>query len=275
MLKKTLGILGIGLFSLLTALPLHAQEIATLALRNGERPSGELLDMNASGLWLRINGQDRAFPAAQVAVVEFVVGPVSREAQAKIEAGQPFVLLRSGQLVDGRLNDIGGTHPLRITVDTPGGAREFTSNDVAQIHINPVARSASGGGNQRQPEAPAPIPAGAIRVPANVAWTDTGIAVNPGQRLQFSATGDIMLAAGASSGPGGSPAATAPNVRYPLANAPAGALIGRLGNGDPFLIGVNTQPIQMRGRGRLMLGVNDDHLPDNSGTLHVTVTRVN
>lgn len=209
-----------------------------------------------------------------MASVEFVVGQVSREAQAKINAGQPFVILRGGQLVDGRLSEIGGTHPLRITIDTPGGPRDFMSNDVAQIHVNPAARSASGGG-QQAPPAPAPIPAGAIAVPANVVWTDTGIAVNPGQRFQFSATGDIMISSSASSGPGGSPAATVPNIKYPVAGAPVGALIGRIGSGDPFLIGVNTQPIQMRGRGRLMLGVNDDHVPDNSGTFHATVTRVN
>ena len=64
--------LGIGLVSLLTTLPLQAQEAATLALTNGERPSGDLLDLNGSGFWLRVNGQDRAFPVAQVSVVEFV-----------------------------------------------------------------------------------------------------------------------------------------------------------------------------------------------------------
>lgn len=64
MLKKTLAALCVGLVSLFTALPLHAQEVATLVLRNGERPSGELIDLNAGGFWLRVNGQDRAFPAA-------------------------------------------------------------------------------------------------------------------------------------------------------------------------------------------------------------------
>ncbi len=83
MLKKTLTAIGIGLFSLATALPIAAQETATLALRNGERPSGELIDMSASGFILRINGQDRQFPTSDVAAVEFVVGPLpSRRAGA-------------------------------------------------------------------------------------------------------------------------------------------------------------------------------------------------
>jgi hypothetical protein len=267
-----IGIGLVGLVSLLT-LPLDAQETATLALTNGERPSGDLLDLNGSGFWLRVNGQDRAFPLAQVSVVEFVVGPVSGDAQAKINAGLSFVILRSGQLVDGRLNDIGGTRPLKITIDTPGGPRDFTSSDVAQIYVNPMARSASRETPQAQPGSLAPGTPGAIAVPANVAWTETGITISSGQRVVFAATGDIMISSSASSGPGGSPAATVSNLKYPVAAAPVGALIGRVGNGAPFLIGANTQPMQIPGRGRLMLGVNDDHVPDNSGTFYVTVSR--
>jgi hypothetical protein len=57
------------------------------------------------------------------------------EAQARIGAGQPLVVLRSGEIIDGRLSDIGGTRPLRLTIDTPSGQRDFTSNDVAQIYL--------------------------------------------------------------------------------------------------------------------------------------------
>jgi hypothetical protein len=52
MTKKILG-LGVVLFSLASAIPTSAQEIATLALRDGQRPSGELIDMNGSGFILR------------------------------------------------------------------------------------------------------------------------------------------------------------------------------------------------------------------------------
>ncbi len=277
MVLRRLTGLGIALATLLTALTMQAQEVATLALRNGERPSGELLDLNASGFWLRINGQDRAFPSADVSAVEFVVGPVPAEAQARINEGRPFVLLRNGQVVDGRLSDLGGTRPLRITIDTPGGAREFLSTDVAQIHINPVARPAQQPAPpQAQPGgAPPTAPEGAIAVPANVAWTDTRIAVAPGQRVRFSATGDIMISSTASTGPGGRPAARAQSARYPLPGAPAGALIGRIDNEAPFLIGASTQPIAIRNFGFLRLGVNDDQVADNSGSFLVTVARAN
>jgi hypothetical protein len=268
--NKTLAGLGIGLFSLLTVLPLHAQEVATLAMKNGERPSGELLDMNAGGFILRIGGQERAFPSNDVQAVEFVVGPLSAEAQAKVNAGQPFVILRSGQLVDGRLVDVGGRRPLRLTIDAGGGRRDFSSSDVAQVWVNPTARA--GAQNAAQAQATG-VPAGAITVPANAFWTDTGVVVNRNTTLTIHGTGDIMLSAGASSGVGGSPAATVPGIKYPLQGAPAGALIGRIGNGSPFLIGGAAQPMTFKQRGTLMLGVNDDVVADNSGNFYVTITR--
>jgi hypothetical protein len=276
MLNKTLRAIGVGLFSLATALPIAAQETATLALKNGERPSGQLIDMGGGGFVLRINGQDRQFPTGEVAAVEFVVGPLPADAQQRVNQGQPLVLLRSGQVVEGRLSDVGGTHPLRLTVETSSGPRDFSSNDVAQLHLAPlnnrVAVGGTGGGAQA-PTALPPIPAGAINVPANQGWTNTGIPVLRGQRISFSARGDIMISPTASSGPNGSPAVTSRNVRYPLQGVPAGALIGRVGNSAPFLIGSNTQPIDMPTNGPLMLGINDDVLTDNSGSYSVNISR--
>jgi len=62
-------------------------------------------------------------------------------------------------------------------------------------------------------------------------------------------------------------------VRYPLQGVPAGALIGRVGNGAPFAIGTNTAPITMPANGPLMLGINDDVLNDNSGSYSVNMSR--
>jgi hypothetical protein len=278
MLKKTCTAIGIGLFSLATALPLAAQETATLALKNGERPSGELVDMGASGFILRINGQDRQFPTGEVASVEFVVGPLPSAAQQEVNQGRPIVLLRNGQVIEGRLVDVGGTHPLRLTVQTSGGTRDFNSNEVAQLHLAPLnnsgmATTRGGGGQSQTPEAPATVPAGAINVPANQVWTNTGIPVVRGERVSFAARGNIMISPTASSGPNGSPAVTSRNVRYPLQNAYAGALIGRVGNSAPFLIGTNTQPMVMPTNGPLMLGINDDVITDNSGSYSVNISR--
>jgi hypothetical protein len=121
----------------------------------------------------------------------------------------------------------------------------------------------------------AAAPAGGITVYGNQPWTSTGITVTRGERIAFSGSGDIMIAANASSGVGGSPAVTSPTIRYPVANAPVGALIARIGTrGAPFAIGPNTQPIEMPAGGPLMLGINDDHFEDNSGTYTVALTRL-
>ncbi|MQA29986.1 MAG: hypothetical protein GEU82_09130 [Luteitalea sp.] len=271
MLKTTTALVGAGLCSLVLSGVANAQETATLVLQNGERPSGELVDLNASGFTLRVSGQDRQFSKSDVRAVEFVVGAPAPEAQARVNAGQALVILRSGQVVEGQLSDVGGSRPLRLTIDTAGGQREFTSNDVAQIHLG--GRGAAQGVGTAGPGVVAGAP-GAVTVQGNQPWTDAEIIVARGERLQFGGGGDIMIGANASSGVGGSPAVTAPTSKYPVANAPVGALIGRIGNSAPFLIGANNQPMTMPVAGRLMLGVNDDHFPDNSGAYSVTITRL-
>lgn len=272
MLKKITVGCGAALFSLLTILPASGQETATVVLRDGQRPSGELIDLNASGFALRVGGQDQMFATNDVAAVEFVVGTPPAEAQNRINAGQPVVVLRSGQVIDGRLSDISGTRPLRLTIDTASGQQNFTSNDVAQIYMAGSARPGTIGTMGQSSTATA-APAGAITVAANQAFTQTGIMVRRNERIAFNGSGDIMVGTGASSGVGGSPAATVATIRYPVRTAPVGALIGRVGNGAPFLIGSNTQQIAMPAAGQLYLGINDDHFEDNTGNYTVTITR--
>ena len=270
MMNKIFAGCGVGLFTLLTVLPVHAQEGATLVLLDGQRPSGELIDLNAGGFTLRTNGQERQYPANEVAAVEFVVGAPAPATQARIDAGQPLIVLRSGQVIEGRLFDIGGTRPLRLTIDTPSGQRDYTSNDVAQIYLYAPKRAAA----PAEVPAQAAVPRGAIIVRGDQPWTKSGITVAKGERIEFTATGDIMIAANASSGIGGNPAVTSPAIRYPVLNSPVGALIARVGNRAPFAIGANTQPIAMPANGQLLLGVNDDYFSDNSGTYTVTLTRL-
>jgi hypothetical protein len=118
----------------------------------------------------------------------------------------------------------------------------------------------------------APRRAKAVVVPANVAWTNTGIRVKRGQWLRFEPSGEIRLsfnaddvavAAGAKSG--------RMAAKAPIPTIYAGALIGRVNSGKPFSIGDTTRAFQMPANGTLFLGVNDDHLPDNSGNYVVKV----
>jgi hypothetical protein len=70
-------------------------------------------------------------------------------------------------------------------------------------------------------------------------------------------------------GAAGSPAnRTAANA--PLPGTPIGALIGRVGNSQPFVIGNQTR-VQMPAAGLLFVGINDDHLADNAGEFRVEI----
>jgi hypothetical protein len=102
-------------------------------------------------------------------------------------------------------------------------------------------------------------------------WTDSGLRVRAGDVMYFDTTGNIRLSSDRSD------VATAAGARSGrraadslLSNQPAGALIGRIDNGEPFFIG-NRRSVRAPGSGRLYLGVNDDYLEDNSGEFRVMV----
>jgi hypothetical protein len=263
-MRKIAVVGGLVLSGWMAGAVLSAQEPATLVLTNGQRVSGELIDLNASGFAVRVNGQDRSWGAGDVAAIEFVGGDVPADAQRHLAAGQPVIVLRSGQVVEGRLTDVGGTRPLRLTVSGPGGTHDYTSNDVARVYLS--APPGSGNADLGQPAQGDR----SFTVPANRMWTDTGIRVRRGDRVQFHGTGDIKISPDASSGVGGSP--NPPGGRLPLQSAAVGTLIARVGNGLPFLVASNTAPIPMPSSGVLMLGVNDDYYDDNTGNFTVEVT---
>lgn len=112
----------------------------------------------------------------------------------------------------------------------------------------------------------------AVTVDSSVRWTDTGVNVRAGDTLIFDAVGQVRLSdnpgdfAEASGSETGRRAAGAP-----VRNAPAGGLIARIGNGAPVYVG-DRRAVRAPANGRLYLGVNDDHLADNVGDYHVTIT---
>jgi hypothetical protein len=110
-----------------------------------------------------------------------------------------------------------------------------------------------------------------VTVDARTAWTDAGIDVRSGQPLYFSATGQVRWGPNRRDSAGGE--RNSPyNQNRPMPDRSAAALIGKIGeNGDPFFIGDDREAIRLRGSGRLFLGINDDYLGDNSGTLRVLI----
>jgi Ca2+-binding EF-hand superfamily protein len=100
-------------------------------------------------------------------------------------------------------------------------------------------------------------------------WTNTGIHVNAGDMVMYRATGTIEM------GAGGNDRAT-PNGALsgrkagnsPRPDQAAGSLLLRIGNGPVAVIG-ESGSFRAQQSGALSLGVNDDHMADNSGAYRV------
>jgi Ca2+-binding EF-hand superfamily protein len=113
----------------------------------------------------------------------------------------------------------------------------------------------------------------AIVVDARERWTDTGIVVRRGDFLTFDAQGTIQMSANGSdtaTASGSASGRRAPNS--PVSTHPAGGLIARIGDSEPVYVGDRTTRLRAPVGGRLYLGVNDDHLADNSGEFRVSIT---
>jgi hypothetical protein len=255
--------------ALLAPAAVKAQVRATLLLKNGTRVTGSLVDLNASGFIINADGRERQVPPGDVSVVDFEGGANNLPQDEASRAGNGLVVQRGGGTVEGRLSDIGGRDPLRLTVDTPSGQRDFSSNEVSRIYLSrpPDAAIGSGGGSGSGSGS------GAVTVRGNQTWTRTGVFVRQGQMVSFRAGGEIRLSADENdkASPDGSF-----NGRYdgraPLRNSLVGALIGRVGNSAPFGIGNQQQPLRMPATGELWLGVNDGQAGDNSGQIEVVVS---
>lgn len=111
-----------------------------------------------------------------------------------------------------------------------------------------------------------------VMVSARQAWTDTGLDVRVGDRISVTASGVIRYTPVQSDrvdAAGGNANATAAAPRPDL---PIGAMIGRVGNGQPFLVGRGLESMRVTANGRLYLGTNDDVLSDNDGQFRAVVS---
>jgi len=260
-----------------------AAERAIFILTDGERKSGivvfhtntreNLIDGDFS-LGRDDGGKEMIFHAEQVALIEFAGGQPGQNELAQLPKVGQLIVMRDGMSRLGRfVNMIGGD---TVIWETQGGDKQrLAIRDVSRVYLNAqIARTIF---NYTGP-AGAIGTAGlagqgrTITVDARKAWTDTGITVNQGDRVAFQASGEIQF--GRSPGQTATPdGASERRATYPEPTVPVGALIGKIGKGAPFGVGTQTQPLPMPASGRLMLGVNDNELGDNSGSFTVIVTK--
>src|SRR4030095_7765488 len=106
----------------------------------------------------------------------------------------PTVILRNGEAVPGRLVDIGGSSPLRMTVRGRGGDRDLSSSEISHIVLSRPANAPAGSSNSGDSNANlAPATGAGIVVSPRQAWTGTGISVKKDQSLSFNANGEVQL----------------------------------------------------------------------------------
>src|SRR6185503_1510347 len=114
-MRRLLFATGGFLIAVALAVTLHAAAGAHFVLNSGEHVSGELVDFGASGFTVRVGGQTRVLRMGQVAVIDFTGGMSFPSNEVDQAGGEHLLVLSSGQLIKGRLVDVGGTSPLRIT----------------------------------------------------------------------------------------------------------------------------------------------------------------
>jgi hypothetical protein len=110
-----------------------------------------------------------------------------------------------------------------------------------------------------------------VRVAANKGWQGSALSLGPDDDVQIDyAEGEW---AGNKQDKPRMPVTTGPKGSgcFPAPFAPSGALIARIGNGRPFLVGESSG--RMSGRGEVFLRMNDcdQWLSDNSGSVRVNI----
>jgi hypothetical protein len=273
----------------------HAAERATFVLTDGERVSGSLafhittresLVDNDFSLSVTPGQPNRLLHYDQVAVIDFVGGtPEIGELDALPDNGH-LLAMRDGATKRGHFVNIIGGDTVKWQ-DDGGRPRDLPTREIARIYLQPESarrifnyqRPITPVGAQNPPGVPQrghdrvfSVVGSDVTVEAKAAWTDTGLDVIRGDQLRFDARGEVtrLHAPNAVVGPAGT--LDAKSQKSPLPSQPLGALIGKIGTtGTPFAVGADHGVRAMPATGRLMLGVNDDVVGDNSGAFQVTI----
>jgi hypothetical protein len=267
-----------------------AQDRATVQMRDGSKFEGRIEELTQNGeLFVRVSQNDqRRVPVSSVALID-KVGAASGLPDTEVReatGAQHLLLLRNGSSLKGQLvvirggeGSANGDQPRSYVFRADGRDQSFGPEQVARIYLGgyPFAASTGGVAAAAAPSSsasdldPGVDSPGAIRVGATGGWVSTGVRVRRGEMISFNTTGEVQLsenrsyrahAAGTNRTAAGSP----------LPSVNAGALIGRVGNSQPFGIG-NQTSVPMPFDGMLFLAVNDDQRDDNAGAFLVTINR--
>jgi hypothetical protein len=122
------------------------------------------------------------------------------------------------------------------------------------------------------------VTSGSITVPGTQTWTYTNIDVTFGQHVSITATGTIQHdnthPATTTVGPDGDTKLELRQANLIVNGSPMvanhGALIGRIGDGDPFVVG-QAHEFDVDAQGQLFLGINDIGVANNAGSFQASI----
>jgi hypothetical protein len=179
------------------------------------------------------------------------------------------LVLMNGRRIQGELL---GVYGREIEFEErAGGARRVMRVPRADIVRIEFLEEQSGNQQDVRPVIPPRLRERNVTVSPTAAWTDTGIDVRAGQEIYFQTSGQVTWSPNKRVDANGTRDSKS-NPARPLPTRNGGALIGRIGDRDTFLIGLDVGPFRIRQNGRLYLGVNDDNLEDNTGFYYVVVS---
>ena len=185
---------------------------------------------------------------------------------------------RNGFLIHGDSIQAPGTSSRGSLVFPRSVREEIWSSGNRKLHVVSSATRVNpdGRGAARLRTSNGTANSSQVSVPAKKEWTNTLVEVRKGERITFTAAGQIQWGNGSKArvGPSGSSWKLRARVgRYPVTTMGAGALIGKIGQkGTPFAVGERAT-ITAPANGTLYLGINDNFFTDNAGTFEVTITK--
>jgi hypothetical protein len=261
-----------------------ADERVTALLRGGERVTGRFDGFANGQVHIDVSDTDeRKIPVGDVALID-LVGAAQGLPETELREARGddhLLLLKSGAASKGRLVTIEGSerdksNPQPTTVvfrTTSGEERRVRLSEVGRLYLGRYPGAAPAESAAPTTSVTTAGQTGGVTVNASQRWTPTGLTVAKGQQVRFDASGEVQLSTDSNDTAGTAGSKIGRRLSAgPLPGQLAGALIGRVGNGQAFGIGNQSGPLSMPAAGVLFLGVNDDNVDDNRGAFTVTVT---
>ena len=252
----------------------QAQVTTTMVLKSGERHTGTNLGYRLDEREVAVRtsqSQEPRVPVGQVAYVDF--GGTADPSNLNLSGSQEAVVLRDSSVIKGQIIELGHvnrgdqTTPYLVIVRTEGGEeRRINANQVARVYFSGGAASTLGHQRlEQQRHGRRPIRAGSPCRPRR-RGRRPGFTVRRGEPITVIVERrhpNRRSTETRARRPGG-PARPTRAIRFP--RRPTGALIGRINNGQPFLIGSQNR-VTVPEAGQLFLGINDSYLCRQPGQL--------